>query len=311
MWHASTSGMVAVSAMNLQNPQRIAQTSLPPKVVLLGSDRQTRGDLPLNPRDCVYWCARDMFGQIPYFDAWFELEPLATIRCLPIGEHYLRWLAGSDGPIYMQQRYGSVPNSIEYPLTEMVDEFGAYYLSPLSYMLALAIHSHFKEIELCGSRINSRLDTNVADRDARANVVYFLGVAKGRGIRVNVPSESILVRNSPRKRRNLKEEARRRLKKLRLQKRRLRQNHGWLTLLIWKVRRTKNRPDRVLLGLQSLLYTDLRFVDGQIRECAHLLSHASLFYGKDQSIVGKLRSLLLHLIEASNERLFGRIRRLF
>lgn len=311
MWHTSTSEMVAISAMNLQNPQRIAQTSQPPKVVLLGSDRQTRGGLPLNRRDCVYWCARDMFGQIPYFDAWFELESLATIRSLPIGEHYLRWLAGSDGPIYMQRRYGSVPNSVEYPLTEMVDEFGAYYLSPLSYMLALAIHSHFMEIELCGSRINSRVDANVADRDARANVEYFLGVAKGRGIRVNVPPESILVRNSLRTRRNLKEEARRRLKKLRLKKRRLRQSHGWLTLLIWKSRRTKNRPDRVLLGLQSLLCTDLRFVDGQIRECAHLLSHASLFYGRNQSILGKLRGLILHLIEAFNEHLFSRSRRFF
>lgn len=295
--------MVVTSEVKRQKCQRIGQTESPSKVVLLGSDRQTMDIFSVSRRNSVLWCTRDMYGQIQIFDAWFELQSLEDVKSLALGEDYLSWLANSDGSIYMQRQYESIPNSIEYPLTEMVHEFGAYYLSPFSYMLALAIHSGFNEIEYCGPRISNT--SGVAEPAARANIEYFLGVARGRGIRISVSPESILLRNTPDSHRNLKMVVRERLKNLRRSKKALRQRHGQLFLMRLQSRSTKIRSDRVLLGLQSLLRTDLRFIDGQIRECAHLLANANLFIGTRKMSLWNLRSLIRQLIDNVNAYLFG------
>lgn len=300
--------VVGISEIKFQKNQRITDKSLPSKVVLLGADRETRGTFgfPLNRRNCAYWCARDMFGQISYFDAWFELETPENIERLPIGKDYIRWLALSDEPIYMQRHYTSVPNSIEYPLMEMIGEFGAYYLSPLSYMLALAINRNFSEIELCGCRVTSHTKPSIVARDAKSNIEYFLGIAQGRGIRISISPESILLRRPSIRHRNLKEEVRQRLKRLRLRRSRLRQTLGQLTLLNFEARLTGNRPDRILLGLQPLIRADMKFVEGQISECAHLLGDVRLFERTEHKSRWKAADKLYRLFEILRQYLYGR-----
>lgn len=70
-----------------------------------------------------------------------------------------------------------------YPSWEVVNEFGISYLkNTVSYMLALAIYKGYDQINLYGC------DQTDDRKDGKSFVIFWLGVATGRGIKFIIPS---------------------------------------------------------------------------------------------------------------------------
>src|SRR5260370_23643322 len=91
----------------------------------------------------------------------------------------------------MIQRYEEYPNSIRYPIEDAVRLAKRdYFMSSVSYMVALAIMEGFQEIHLFG--------INLAIGDEyfyeKPNAEWWLGLAQGMGIKINVPLASALLK---------------------------------------------------------------------------------------------------------------------
>lgn len=81
----------------------------------------------------------------------------------------------------------------DIPIEVLVSEFGTNFIKNcISYQIALATHLKYKHIYLLG------VDTFVIEKTAaeeRASVEFWIGVARGRGIKVSIPQKSSLFKN--------------------------------------------------------------------------------------------------------------------
>lgn len=159
------------------------------KVAIVGfaeSWKQT----PFADESMEVWGLNELHKYIPRWDRWFELHDAdtlgVTVRDLSEGEQkrHLEWLSREHGkPIYMQPQFvGRFPNAVAYPLDEMIAAFGKYFTSSIGYMLALAISEGFGWIGLYGVDLAS----DVEYPHQRPNTEYLVGIARGRGIHVEI-----------------------------------------------------------------------------------------------------------------------------
>lgn len=130
------------------------------------------------------WCKRA--------DAVFQMhDPLIWRSSMNRNDpkHY-EWLKSGDTPtIYMTAVYDDVPKSVAYPLEDIKATFPrAYFTSSISYAIALAIYQGYKNIEIYGVE----MATNTEYWHQREGVAYWIGVAEGRGLKVDFHSRSML-----------------------------------------------------------------------------------------------------------------------
>jgi hypothetical protein len=133
---------------------------------------------------------------------WFEIHSITKdgdkwlrrgeqiFRGQPI-EKYLEGLGQLSCPVYMQEKNPLVPNSVVYPMQDVVEQFGTYFTNTISWEIALAIVEGFKEIKIFG--IDMAVDTEYTTQ--RASCEFFLGIAFGRGIKIDVPPTSDLLKS--------------------------------------------------------------------------------------------------------------------
>ena len=102
------------------------------------------------------------------------------------GDHNtLDWMNGEyHFPIYVREKYADrFPCGVPFPKHELIEEFGRYFSSQISWMLALAIYEGFEEIHLYG--IHMAVDDEWAFQ--KDGVEYYIGLARGMGIKVFAP----------------------------------------------------------------------------------------------------------------------------
>ena len=174
------------------------------KVAIVGFTG-TREQAPYNDPEFEIWTVNNLYRFVPRQDRVFELhtrEQIAADLTHGVdGKTYVEELASMTIPVYMQEKYPDIPASIKYPLDKMIDEFGiersninhkpdAYFTNSISFMIALAIYEGFKEIHVYGVD----LAIGVEYIEQRPSCEYYLGIAKGRGIKLFLPIESDLLK---------------------------------------------------------------------------------------------------------------------
>jgi len=95
-------------------------------------------------------------------------------------------------PIYMIDRCPDIPYSVPYPIKEILAQgyHEQYFSNIISYMLALAIYENMEEIYLTGCDMAYNEEYSFQ----RPGVEFFIGYAKGRGIKVGLPGGSALLK---------------------------------------------------------------------------------------------------------------------
>ena len=101
-------------------------------------------------------------------------------------------------PVYTLGKYKSIKNNIEYPVNEVIKEFDvAFFLTNISYMLALAIIQKPKSIHLFGVDMTFGA-MNEYMRNEKGCIEFWLGVAIGKGIQFHLPVLSTLLKRKNR-----------------------------------------------------------------------------------------------------------------
>lgn len=161
------------------------------KVAILG----TSNSLELCPFDddsFEFWALADM--NVPKYHRWFEMHEEEKVfnHVSRFSEfNFVEHLKSRNCPVYMQKHFEQIPNSVEYPINDIIKYFNNDYLTnTISYEIAMAIYEGYKEIHLYG--VNMAVSTEYGFE--KPSCEYWVGVARGMGIKVYIPKESDLLR---------------------------------------------------------------------------------------------------------------------
>lgn len=150
-------------------------------------DRQDITIAGLNEEYAFDWFKRKEGNLI-----WFQLHKRESFA-RPENHNdpnHLAWLKQKHPfPIFMQEKHKDIPSSIRFPIEKICKEFGNYFSSTLAYLVAWAYIEGYKRVELYGFEMGS--DSEYWGQ--RANAVYIIGKARGKGMDVYVPALSKLL----------------------------------------------------------------------------------------------------------------------
>lgn len=124
--------------------------------------------------------------------AWFQLHDIDKSHPEDKVEH-MEWLAAQDFPVIMweeEMAKNPLPNAVPYPRQPILDEFGNYFTNTVSWQVALAIKMGYKKIGIYG--VDMAQDSEYASQ--RPSCEWMIGVAQGRGITVDIPGTSDLLK---------------------------------------------------------------------------------------------------------------------
>ena len=154
---------------------------------------------PFKDPEVEIWGLNESHMIFPRIDVLFELHGRKEIEQKERDkekQQHLNWLRAAKIPLFMQQHYEDIPNSIPYPREWVQKTLGerclgpgqqeTYFTNSISWEIALAILLGFEEILLYG--VNMANDEEYASQ--RPSVEYFIGMARGAGIKVFVPDQS-------------------------------------------------------------------------------------------------------------------------
>ena len=172
------------------------------KIAIVGTAPSSRMLAPFDNTDWKIWgCSPGIapdfstFCDLPRLDAWFELhrfdEPALAEKLNADGlEAYRVWMTklAADGVKVVTQE--QIDGGEAYPLDAITAEFGRYFTNTISFMIAYAIQAGATDIMLAG------VDMAAVDEYGaqRPSCEYHLGIAKGRGINVEIPLVSDLLK---------------------------------------------------------------------------------------------------------------------
>jgi len=140
------------------------------KVAIVGCS-DSKNLAPYDDKTWDVWAMNNAFSHVVRRTAWFEIHPVMQLpngqfqrrklirpgvfewsdefRGMPMKE-YIESLAHLGCPVYMQQHWDAIPQSIPYPLEEITRKFGRYFTNSVSFMIALAIAQGYREIGCYG-----------------------------------------------------------------------------------------------------------------------------------------------------------------
>lgn len=108
------------------------------------------------------------------------------------------WKKHPNAPVYVIEPREDVPNSIAFPFKELEDKYQifehrkeCYFTNSISEMVALALHEDFDEIHIYGVNMSHSSEYEFQ----KPSCEYWLGLAKGMGKKIYVPSESDLCKS--------------------------------------------------------------------------------------------------------------------
>ena len=103
-----------------------------------------------------------------------------------------------DAIVYLNEKRKDVPQSVQFPFERMAEKFQifddreeALMTNSISWMIALAIDEGFEEIHVYGVNMSHHTEYGTQ----KPSCEYFLGLAKGMGIKIYVPTESDLCKS--------------------------------------------------------------------------------------------------------------------
>ena len=166
------------------------------KIAIIGFAETTS---KLAPYDDPAWCIVTMNQYYRYAqraDLHFEIHRRDQYEqdVVP-GTDYLGWLRRCPIPVIMNERRADVPQSVRYPVERIIERWGRdYFTCSVAYEIAWAIEQAPEEIGLWG------VDLAVGGEYffERPCAEYWLGIARGLGVRVTIPEGAALLKASHR-----------------------------------------------------------------------------------------------------------------
>lgn len=161
------------------------------KVAIVGSSKGW-SEAPFDDPSWEIWSLNNMYKKIKTlpngrWTRWFDIHEKAIDR-----PKHKEVLASLGCPVYVNEKWSHLLNSVVYPFEEVKKEFfinvnrEQFFTSSIAYMTALAIYEGFDEISFYG--INQSLQTEYEKQ--LPCIDFWVGIALGKGIRVNIQKHS-------------------------------------------------------------------------------------------------------------------------
>ena len=149
---------------------------------------------------------------LPRVDAWFDQHPFSHMYFRPANQRVINaaeipagFYVRPEGhleqlramaktiPVFLQDHppAGWPANAQRFPIEEYTKKYGSWWASGPSYMVAWAIEQGCEELHIYGIH----LSTEQEYRDQADNFCHFLGIARGKGIRIVMAEESPLLKS--------------------------------------------------------------------------------------------------------------------
>lgn len=162
------------------------------KIAILGYATPSLWRAPFNDPSWEIWGLNQLYTQIPRWDRWFELHSREVCERIPDSAAYAKWLKEQTKPIYMIQQYTDIPACVPYPKDAILKQFGGYFNNTISWQIALALHEGVDRIGLYG--VDMAIGTEYSHQ--RPSCEYFIGMARGMGVQVDIPVECDLLKTA-------------------------------------------------------------------------------------------------------------------
>lgn len=162
---------------------------LPIKKVAIVGGAPSRKEAPISDPTWEIWGLGPRQLKLPRVTRWFEMhskEQLINYYDVVRGGYFKKhwtFLQRLKCPVYTQRTFPDLPNSVEYPLEDVIEDVGKCFTSSVSYMLGLAIHEKFEGIGIWGVNMASKKEYKYQ----WPAVQYLLALARKRGIHVYLP----------------------------------------------------------------------------------------------------------------------------
>lgn len=161
------------------------------RIAICGSAPSSISKAPFEDPTWEIWgCSPGAAPQVRRVNVWFEIHRWNQDWLTP---DYRNFLARVPR-VYMIEPVAELAQSMAYPKAEMLEKYGPYFFtSTPAWMLALAIEQNPKEIGIWG--IDLAAHGEYAEQ--KPGCMYFIEIARAKGIKITVPNESDLLRPPP------------------------------------------------------------------------------------------------------------------
>lgn len=159
------------------------------KVAIIGCGAG-RDNAPYDDKEWECWGLNEVDQKRA--DRWFEMHEIYAST-----EKEVEWLKKCKEPIYTIENlieiHPGIPMSVKYPLTKIIEALNCpmYFTCTFAYQIALAIYEKFEVIGLWG--VNLPYGSPRERLVETACTEFWLGVASGMGIEVQIPSNEYLL----------------------------------------------------------------------------------------------------------------------
>lgn len=160
------------------------------KIAIVGTAESTRGAAPYGDDSWQIWSLGANIHAIPRYDRWFELHHQRVLEACGAWQQLYPKLKQAGEKLTIGHPNPNLPDAKLIPLEELMTAYGKYFTSSIAWMIAMAIHEKPTEIGIWGVEMQG--DGEYAHQKPCCE--YFLGMAKGMGIKVYVPEQSTLLR---------------------------------------------------------------------------------------------------------------------
>lgn len=153
---------------------------------------ETSSLVPYEDTILLKWGLNDLHSILPHqnFERWFEMHDKSNwTTCRFEDSSYIDGLKKLDIPIYVCEKVPELENSIRYPLEDVSRLLRDYFANTICYMLALAIYEGATEIHIYGVDMHK---STYHQLKVFMCLMYWIGIAEGRGIKVIIPETSML-----------------------------------------------------------------------------------------------------------------------
>jgi len=177
------------------------------KIAIIGSG-ESKQYAPYGQKGWELWSLNNLFMTInaKYFHRWFELHVFQkkgrryyrrgqTEYATKTINDYVKELASLNIPVYMQKKWDIIPKSQVFPFEKIMKRYGRYFGCSFAWMVAFALYEHTK--------LNKKVDTigfwgvnleGVEYYRQRPSTEYFIGLAKGMGIKIHIHEDCNLLK---------------------------------------------------------------------------------------------------------------------
>lgn len=185
------------------------------KIALIGKAPDSRDKAPFDQADWEIWILNTLgfLKEVPRWDRQFELHDLELTKDPDYGDYY-DWLKAQTRPVYLRDEPPEeFAGGMQFPLSKILEHFGnltgaKYLTNTVSLMIALVAYEHdqgdtVERLGLYGINMaqhgagagvgNAGVFTSEYARQ-RPSVEYWLGLCEAKGIGLDVPVESDILK---------------------------------------------------------------------------------------------------------------------